>query len=953
MKHEQKPETTPLWLDIKPEYIDENFEKVLEYLRNSSVRSDLTDAFYQTTRDLLKQRVEKLLEERRQTPLFMYEDESMLDKCRFTVRLLGAFLLVNESTPLKDSAMTVLLSSLAILTGDVESVELSRVDHSTPLATFAVDSIMGSRGTKLPFSWNDIIDFNPHTLAFKISQTPKTVSKNGIAVYEGQGALKAGSTIRIAASDLSGFDKCNMESFSLLDGRISIMSRKEDRLKNSAQSEILELEQFTKDFIKRQKTVKPAGKKKYREGESANVHVTGFSGGHIRVTTTDSEHETVCGTIVFEQDNMFWFSEADFIDALSLGDLIEVNVLDAASGTFQLRDSFARYLIEECVPEIEESGFELVGTLVHQAKSMSWQTNAGFVVVTPLEKGYDIGDSARLAITYCGKDKYYGLINARILEETEEKFDVVALRRELLASFVFQDDIPDKEENVAGKFQPSVISELLRMLVLAQRHMSLPSERFRTLCTARILAEMIGDESDSRYIAFVSEYLENLVLFSKGEYEGMKPLAPSPEFGEARSVARREQIVRILMAYGKDEEDGMLSDIIDGGGDELLKKIAVLVQSCNRIDSFIDKSMQNVIKREIVRCLAMETEGDTDLEEENGNWLGIENSRQEFKVSIFEAPKNAKEQNQRINVFKTVCAFLNSQVGGTLYLGVNDLGYVYGLKADIERMERTVIGNYHGVDGYVRFLTDEMKKYFDLSILTHIDPQPLFDGQVVAIVVQPYTYGIVYLDGTPYVRIGSETVKMNETLERQLQDRAILGRNADMKVKSLMAAIRDKRCAILHKYSSSSSGEVKNRNVEPFLLTAKNTMVWCYDLDNKENRIFRIDRCEGVEVKSDVWSNEKLHKAGNSDIFHMSGKAPMHIVLSMTLMAKNLLVEEFPDSMNCLSQDKKTGCWLLETDVFALQGVGRFYLGLADEIEIIEGAELKKYAQEYVKRNFK
>lgn len=112
MKPEQKPKATPLWRDIKPEYIDENFEKVLEYLRNSSVRSGLTDSFYQTTRDLLKQRVEKVLEERRQTPLFLYEDESMLEECRIMVRLLGAFLLVNESTPLRDSAMTVLLSSL-------------------------------------------------------------------------------------------------------------------------------------------------------------------------------------------------------------------------------------------------------------------------------------------------------------------------------------------------------------------------------------------------------------------------------------------------------------------------------------------------------------------------------------------------------------------------------------------------------------------------------------------------------------------------------------------------------------------------------------------------------------------------------------------------------------------------------------------------------------------------
>jgi len=953
MKPESKPEATPLWLDIKPEYIDENFEKVLEYLRTTSLRPGSADSFCQTTRDLLSKRVEKLLDERRHTPLFMYEDGLMLEKCRFAVRILGAYLLVNENAPLKNRAMTVLLSSLVVLTCNVENTELSHVDHSNPLTWFAIDSILGTRGSKLPFSWNDIIDLNPYTLAYKICQTPKVTIKGKPAVYERLGTLKADSSIRIAATDKTRADKCNIESFSVFDGRVSIMSAKEDRLKSSDQSEVRELEQFTRDFIKRQKNVKPVAKKKYRDNEQAEVRITGFSDGHIHVQTTDPVHETVNGTIVFEQENIFWFSEDDFIGALSIGDLIDVNVLDATAGTFQLKDAFAHFLIEEYAPEFEKDDYELVGTLVHQAKTMSWQTNAGFVVETPVAKGYNTGDTVRLSITYYGKDNYYGMINARILDETDVKFDAEEARKYLLSSFPFSENTSSSETVEENSVDPYTISELLRMMFLAQRHMSLPSDRFKTLCVARILSEMIGDDSDSGYIGFVSEYLENLVLFSKGEYGEMKKLIPSPEFGEARSVARREQIVRILMAYGNDEYDEMLCDVIDGEGDGLLKKIAVLVQSCNRLENFIDKSMQNVIKREIVSCLAMETEGDTDLEEENGGWLGIENSRQEFKVSIFEAPKNAKEQNQRINVFKTVCAFLNSQVGGTLYMGVNDLGYVCGLKADIERAEKITVSSYRGIDGYVRFLTDEMKKYFDVSVLTHIDPQPMFDGRVVAIVVQPYAYGIVYLEGIPYVRIGSETVKMSETLERQLQDRQLQDRNADMKVKSLVAAIRDKRCAILHKYSSSSSGEVKDRNVEPYSLTAKNTMVWCYDLDNKENRMFRVDRIEGVEVKPDAWTNEKLHKAGKTDIFHMTGKSPMHIVLSLSLMAKNLLIEEFPESGKCISQNNKDSRWLLETDVYAVQGVGRFYLGLADEIEILEGAELKKYAQEYARRNFR
>ena len=47
----------PLWLDIKKEYIDENFEGVLSYLQKRVKNTSLQDSFYQTTVNLLEDRV--------------------------------------------------------------------------------------------------------------------------------------------------------------------------------------------------------------------------------------------------------------------------------------------------------------------------------------------------------------------------------------------------------------------------------------------------------------------------------------------------------------------------------------------------------------------------------------------------------------------------------------------------------------------------------------------------------------------------------------------------------------------------------------------------------------------------------------------------------------------------------------------------------------------------------
>ena len=59
----------------------------------------------------------------------------------------------------------------------------------------------------------------------------------------------------------------------------------------------------------------------------------------------------------------------------------------------------------------------------------------------------------------------------------------------------------------------------------------------------------------------------------------------------------------------------------------------------------------------------------------------MEDKVKEFKSSfVYPADKedrmspNVKKQS--MVVFKAVCAFLNSKVGGTLYLGVSDAGYV-------------------------------------------------------------------------------------------------------------------------------------------------------------------------------------------------------------------------------------------------------------------------------------
>ena len=84
-----------------------------------------------------------------------------------------------------------------------------------------------------------------------------------------------------------------------------------------------------------------------------------------------------------------------------------------------------------------------------------------------------------------------------------------------------------------------------------------------------------------------------------------------------------------------------------------------------------------------------------------------------------------------------------------------------------------------------------------------------------------------------------------------------------------------------------------------------------------------------------------------TDIFGMSGEAPVHINIALNLRAKNILVEEYPDAAPILIPTGDADRWLLDTDVYSMKGIGRFYIGLAADIEIIDAPGLKDYAREY------
>ena len=174
-----------------------------------------------------------------------------------------------------------------------------------------------------------------------------------------------------------------------------------------------------------------------------------------------------------------------------------------------------------------------------------------------------------------------------------------------------------------------------------------------------------------------------------------------------------------------------------------------------------------------------------------------------------------------------------------------------------------------------------------------------------------------------------------------LANSIVKGKNAE-NVNRIVEAIEEHRQVVLHDYSSSHTGSKRNRQVEPIAFTTNYVQIWCYDLSDGKTKLFNTARIGSVEMLDSEWEHEAEHRCGYIDIFRNMGFEQMRVQLRLGVMAHNLLIEEYPLSERDLTQFDDTH-WLLDTMVCNYAGVGRFVMGLIEDIEIIDSPDFVDY----------
>jgi len=459
---------------------------------------------------------------------------------------------------------------------------------------------------------------------------------------------------------------------------------------------------------------------------------------------------------------------------------------------------------------------------------------------------------------------------------------------------------------------------------------------------------MLSDTSAGEYIDFASDYLRALIFFAKDEDVRQVNIRIPQECLKSTSALFRMSVVQLLQQWGKNGDENVLVKTMQVFEEDMpvLARIARIIQTSNSMLEIVTDASINVLKREVIKTLQLETEEESDLEGEKGIYLGVESGSVEFKESIVFPPNNgmeADEPRQLRNVLRGICAFLNSQTGGTLYLGVSDQGYVKGIKGDLDYLKIS------SPDTYMRLhIQDPAKKLLGLDVITHLHFEMMYDEQVVAIHVDPYPFRIVELEGKSYLRINAESREMSDAVKQQLLSKKVFtNQEKAANLARIQQGMLNQKVVVMHNYASSNSGTFSDRSVEAYNVFPESNIVVGYELPSGICKCFNLSRIGYVEITDTAWSHKALHKDIKVDVFHMSGDKKIHCTLELDLMARNLLIEEFPTSKEYLSKSGDQNLWILDIDVYQLPGIARFYAGLANHIRILDAPELKQYIKQY------
>ena len=189
--------------------------------------------------------------------------------------------------------------------------------------------------------------------------------------------------------------------------------------------------------------------------------------------------------------------------------------------------------------------------------------------------------------------------------------------------------------------------------------------------------------------------------------------------------------------------------------------------------------------------------------------------------------------------------------------------------------------------------------------------------------------------------------KLDKLYDLQIVNNVELREQLSRNINALYDAIKTKRMAVLKSYSSPHSNTQRDRVVEPFLFLNGNREIRCYEPSSDMNKTFKLSRIGEVELLDLLWSHEGRHRRMHTDVFMFSAEQTMTVELLLGRLSMQVLSEEYPRAERYIEPTDE-GRWRVVMPVCSYIGIGRFVLGLFEDIEVVGDEPFKQYINQKI-----
>jgi predicted DNA-binding transcriptional regulator YafY len=175
----------------------------------------------------------------------------------------------------------------------------------------------------------------------------------------------------------------------------------------------------------------------------------------------------------------------------------------------------------------------------------------------------------------------------------------------------------------------------------------------------------------------------------------------------------------------------------------------------------------------------------------------------------------------------------------------------------------------------------------------------------------------------------------------------IVRREYSETVHKLATAIAEKKQVLLRAYHSAHGNIIRDRLVEPFDFTSGYISVWAFDPESRTTKQFKTARIQSVTITGKPFLFESEHKKQDMDVFRISTSEKIPVKLRLNLRAYNLLIEEYPMAEDFLMTENDN-FWIFDGWVCSFDGIGRFAMGLCEDVEIVAPQGLRDHIKQKV-----